>query len=183
MAPAVLLGTIALVVVAAPAQAGAAAEPREQAEVEILALAAFGAGGSVDDDPTNRYGLGFGARAGVTLRRPRLYLGGSLVRFLGEESGTGKHYTATLDFHAGYDLRLVHELLLIRPELALGVAQAVTIQSDNAGYPLAPHVAPGLLAGVRLNPLLVFAEIRGDFVIGSDWSNSFTTLLGAGVIF
>jgi hypothetical protein len=153
----------------------------ERAEVEIAILGGFGHGGSVDDSSVNRYGPGLGARAGVTLKAPRLYLGGSFVRFLGNEEGGSEYYTATLDALIGYDFRLLREHLLLRPEIGLGVAQAVTIQPDNVGYPLTPHFAPGLLAGLRLSPLLVFAEVRGDLSL--DWANSVTGLIGAGVIF
>jgi hypothetical protein len=181
---------------AAPAAADAAApdaaspSPRSASgdtprrEIEVLLVGGYGAGGSVDDNPINRYGAGFGARAGVTLRAPRLYFGGSLIRFLGNEGDTGKYFTTTLDAHAGYDFRLIGALLLIRPELAFGVAQTAAIQSDNAGYPLTPHLAPGLLAGVRLPPLLAFAQVRGDFMPGTDeWSDAVTALFGAGAIF
>jgi hypothetical protein len=172
--------------------ARAAAEPGEppasspdaerSTDVEVLLQGAYGAGGHVDDSTINRFGPGIGVRAGVTLKSPRLYFGGTFVRFFGDEDGSGEYYTATLDAHVGYDLRLLRELLVIRPELAFGVAQTVTIQADNAGYPLAAHLAPGLLVGLRLRPLFAFAEVRAD-LLPSGWSNSVTALAGAGVVF
>jgi hypothetical protein len=168
---------------AQPADSGAStAPPAPKREIEISLLGAFGLGSNVDDSTVNRYGKGLGLRAGITLKAPRLYLGGSFLRFFGEEDDSGKYYTATFDAHVGYDFRLFDERLLIRPELAFGVAQAVSIQSDNAGYPLTPHLAPGLLAGLRLPPVLVSAEIRRD-TVPRDWANSVTFMVGAGVVF
>jgi hypothetical protein len=151
-------------------------------EVGVSLLGAFGAGGRFEDNPINRYGLGLGLRGGVTLKGSSLYLGGSFIRFFGDEDQSGRFYTSTLDAEVGYDFRLLHDLLVVRPELALGVAQPVTIQADNAGYLLGFHWAPGLLVGMRLPPLLVSAEVRYD-VIPDDWSNAVTFVLGGGLVF
>jgi hypothetical protein len=63
--------------------------------------------------------------------------------------------------------------------VGLGGAQVVTIQSDNAGYPIGVHVAPGLLASMNLAPLVLSVAFREDLVPG--WSSASTLLLGAGV--
>jgi hypothetical protein len=191
---------LAFLLVLAPISAWAAAAPAQPIErtprdvlsekpalelkrdVEVMLQGAFGFGGNVDDSNVNRYGPGVGARAGVTLKAPRMYVGGSFVRFFGAEDQTGKYYTTTADLHLGYDFRVLDERLLIRPELAGGVAQAVLIQSDNAGYPLTGHLAPGVLVGLRMKPVLAFAQLRYDTVPG-EWSNSFTLLVGAGGLF
>lgn len=78
---------------------------------------------------------------------------------------------------------MLRDLIAIRPQLALGLAQAVTIQSDNAGYPLALHAAPGVWLALRLRPLLISAEARRDFVFDDSWPNATTLLLGVGVVF
>jgi len=150
-------------------------------EFELSILGAVGMGGNVDDSTVNRYGPGVGARGGITLKDPRVHLGGSFVRFFGTEDQTGKYYTNTFDLHLGYDLRFLDDHLLVRPEFAFGAAQAVSIQSDNAGYPLAAHLAPGVLLGLRLKPVLAFAQVRRDIVIG-DWANSVSVLFGVGAI-
>jgi hypothetical protein len=161
-------------------------EPRASATssavLSATLLAAFGVGGRFEDSDVNRYGRGLGARVGVSLDRPGVYLGGSLVRFFGDEDGSGEYYTVTLDAEAGYDISLAGGLLFLRPMLALGVAQLATIQPDNAGYPLALHGAPALLLGARRAPLLVSFEARNDVVAGS-WSNALTLALGAGAEF
>jgi hypothetical protein len=72
--------------------------------------------------------------------------------------------------------------IVVRPQLAFGVAQIVTIQSDNAGYPLGYHLAPGALVAVRLPPVLVSAEVRRDMVPGQ-WPTALTVMLGAGAVF
>jgi hypothetical protein len=154
----------------------------QRTEVGISLLGAFGAGGRFEDNAINRYGLGVGARAGATLKAPSLFLGVSFVRFFGGKDQSGRFYTSTLDAEVGYDLRLLHKLLVVRPEVALGIAQAVTIQSDNAGYPLGVHWAPGLLVGIRLPSLLVSTEVRRDMV-PDQWSNAVTFMLGCGVVF
>jgi hypothetical protein len=170
---------------AAAAEVGETSDAEHASAVQLSfsILAGFGAGGRFEDNDVNRYGVGFGGRVGVTLEAPRLYLGASFIRFLGGEDASGEFYTSTLDAEVGYDFSLLSGLFVVRPELALGVAQAVTIQSDNAGYPLTLHWAPGLLIGVEAFPqLLVTAEIRLDMV-PDQWSNAGSFLLGAGVRF
>ena len=166
-----------------PAEAARSARPpQNRNEFPVELLVAWGAGWKVDDSTLNRYGLGFGARGGVTLGGPRMYFGASFVRFLGDETEGSKVYTVTLDAEIGYELGLAGKLLFLRPMAALGVAQPVTIQPDNEGYPLAFHVAPGLLAGVRVAPLLVSLEVRQDFV-ASDAGNATSLALGCGAVF
>lgn len=158
-----------------------AQEAPRRLELSASFLIGVGAGDSFEDSSEVRWGLGYGARAGVTLPA-RVYLGASLLHFSGSESRTERVYTNTLDIEAGYEFRLARDLLVIRPQLALGVAQPVTIQFDNEGYPLALHAAPGLLVGLRLKPLLVSAELRRDFVFDESWPDATTVLLGAGVV-
>jgi hypothetical protein len=157
------------------------AKPPAKAEYTLSLLAGYGAGGQFEDDTTNRYGLALGARAGLTLAAPRLYFGLSFLHFGGSQAPSGKHFTNTLDGELGYELRLLQEHLLIRPQLAFGVAQAATIQSDYEGVPLALHMAPGVLVGVRFAPLLVTAEYRHDLVPDS-WPSSNTVLFGCGLL-
>lgn len=157
-------------------------EDPAEAEIGVSLITAFGAGGRFEDNAINRYGLGFGVRAGVTLGAPRLYLGGSFIRFIGGQDQSGEFYTSTLDAEVGYEFRLLDEILVIRPQLGLGVAQTVTIQSDNEGYPLALHGAPGFLLGVRLAPVIISAEVRRDLVPG-EWSNAATFMVAAGAAF
>jgi hypothetical protein len=172
----------------APAAADGSALPNSQTEdpaeteIGLSLITAFGAGGRFEDNAINRYGLGLGVRVGVTLGAPRLYLGGSFIRFIGGRDQSGEFYTSTLDAEVGYEVRLLDELLVIRPQLGLGVAQTVTIQSDNRGYPLALHGAPGILLGARLSPVLISAEVRRDLVPG-EWSNAVTFMFAAGAAF
>ena len=158
----------------------AATEAPSSAALSATLLGVFGAGGQFEDSDVNRYGWGAGARAGISLERPGIYLGGSFVRFLGGKDGSGEYYTVTLNAEAGYDFMLAGGSLFLRPMLALGIAQLASIQSDNAGYPLALHGAPALLFGARLTPVLLTLEARNDVVAGS-WSNALTFALGAGV--
>jgi hypothetical protein len=167
----------------APAPTPLEAPASSEALVSASLLGVHGVSGKFEDSNVNRFGWGFGARVGVSLERPGIYLGGSFVRFLGGEDDSGEYYTTTLNVEAGYDVMLADGQLFIRPMLALGVAQLATIQSDNAGYPLALHGAPALLVGARLlSPLLLSFEVRNDVVAGS-WSNALTFALGAGAEF
>ena len=175
-----LLAVLGICIDAAAAAQASATERASPRTFVITALGGYGAGGRFEDSEVNRFGAGFGARAGVSLERPGVYLGLSFVRFLGGEDDSGEFRTSTLDAEAGYDFMLARGLVFLRPALALGVAQVATIQSDNAGYPLAIHGAPGLVIGLRLPPLLLTAEVRNDVVMGS-WSNAATFALGAGV--
>ncbi|HKO49829.1 MAG TPA: hypothetical protein VJV79_18995 [Polyangiaceae bacterium] len=159
------------------------APAKKPAKLESSAslLAGYGAGEQFEDDTRNNYGLALGGRAGVTLAAPRLYFGLSFLHFSGYEETWQKRYTNTLDAEFGYEFRLLRERLLIRPQLALGVAQAVTIQSDNAGYPLTFHCAPGVLVGARVGPLLISVEYRRDLV-PDQWPSSNSVLFGAGLM-
>ncbi len=158
--------------------------PSRSAKVDysVSLLAGYGAGERFEDDSRNRYGLALGARLGLSVKHPpRLYYGLSFLYFTGYDGPTQKVHTSTLDGELGYELRLLDDRVLIRPQVAVGVAQVATIQSDNAGYPLALHVAPGALVGVRVAPLLLSAEYRRDIVIG-DWPSSNTVLFGCGLM-
>jgi len=159
---------------------GAAAKPAKT-EYSVSLLAGYGAGEQFEDDTRNRYGVAIGARAGLTLAAPRLYFGLSFLHFGGYQEPAQEVHMNTLDGEFGYEFRLLRERLLIRPQLGLGFAQTVTIQPDNAGYPMGFHWAPGVLVGVRFAPLLISAEYRRDMV-PSDWPSSNSVLLGFGLM-
>jgi hypothetical protein len=144
-------------------------------------LAGYGAGEQFQDDDRNRYGFALGARAGLTLAAPRLYLGLSFLHFTGYEEMLQERYTNTLDVELGYEFRLLRERLLIRPQMGVGVAQVVSIQSDNSGYPLGLHWAPGVLVGGRVGPVLITVEYRRDMAPGG-WPSSNSLLFGAGLM-
>jgi hypothetical protein len=159
---------------------GAANKP-PKTEYSVSLLTGFGAGDQFEDDTRNRYGVAIGARAGLTLAAPRLYFGMSFLHFGGYQEASQEVHANTFDGELGYEFRLLRERLLIRPELALGFAQTVTVQADNGGYPIAFHWAPGVLVGVRFSPLLLSAEYRRDMV-PSDWPSSNSVLLGFGLM-
>ena len=158
-----------------------AAKKPSKTEYGLSLLTGYGAGQQFEDDARNRYGVALGARAGLTLAAPRLYLGLSLLHFNGYQESTQEVHANTFDGEFGYEFRLLQERLLIRPQLAIGLAQTATIQSDNEGYPVAFHWAPGVLVGVRFAPLLVTVEYRHDRV-PSDWPSANTLLLGFGLM-
>ncbi len=94
-----------------------------------------------------------------------------------------EYRTRTLDIEVGYNFRLLRNLAVVRPKLALGVAPVDQIGDDYGGR-FAPHFhwAPGLLVGLRLSPILVSAEVRRDMLVGY-WPSAVTFLLGCGVVF
>jgi hypothetical protein len=174
--------TLGCVAFAAPAHAEAGPPKRApQAEHALSLLAGHGAGERFDDDAKNRYGLALGARAGLTFAAPRVYLGLSFLHFSGYDEPSQRVHVSTLDGELGYELRLLQDRLLFRPQLALGLGQPTTIQPDNAGYPLAFHWAPGVLLGVRFTPVLFSAEYRRDF-IPERWPSAHTALFGCGLM-
>lgn len=178
----VLGATIAAVVVTT----GALAEPHfergpSRNDHSVSLLAGYGAGERFEDDERNNYGFALGARVGLTLAAPRLYFGLSFLHYSGYEDTSQKRYTNTLDAELGYEFRLFRERLLIRPQLALGLVQAVTLQPDNHGYPLTLHAAPGVLVGGRVGPVLISAEYRRDMV-PDEWPSSNSILFGAGLM-
>ncbi|HEY0465053.1 MAG TPA: hypothetical protein VGC79_12625 [Polyangiaceae bacterium] len=156
--------------------------PKKPAKVEYSAtlLIGYGAGGQFEDDTRNNYGFALGGRAGLTLPAPRLYFGLSFVHFAGYDDNQSVH-TSTLDAEVGYEFHLLRDRLLIRPQLGLGTALAMVLQSDNAGGALLFHWAPGVLAGLKAGPVLITAEYRRDLVPPDLWSNSNTVLFGCGV--
>jgi len=168
--------------IAAPARAEEGPpKPAPQAEHGISLLAGYGAGERFEDDTKNRYGFALGARVGLTFAAPRLYLGLSFLHFSGYDEPSQKVHVSTLDGELGYELRLLQDRLLLRPQLLLGLAQPATIQPDNAGYPLAVHWAPGVLLGVRFTPVLFSAEYRRDF-IPARWPSAHSVLFGCGLM-
>ena len=162
------------------ADEGSAKKP-SKTDHSVSLLAGYGAGEQFEDDDRNNYGLALGARAGLTLAAPRLYFGLSFLHFSGYHDTWQKRYTMTLDAEFGYEFRLLREHLLIRPQLALGAALAVTAQSDNAGGALPFHWAPGVLVGGRVGPVLVSVEYRRDMVT-AEWPSSNSVLFGAGLV-
>ena len=159
----------------------AAAKKPSKTDHSVSLLAGYGAGEQFEDDDRNNYGLALGARAGLTLAAPRLYFGLSFLHFSGYDDTSQKRYTMTLDAELGYEFRLLREHLLIRPQLALGAALAVTAQSDNAGAALPFHLAPGVLVGGCVGPVLVSIEYRRDMVT-AEWPSSNSVLFGAGLV-
>jgi hypothetical protein len=180
---AVWVGIVGMMGWVTPSLADDGLEKKKPANISysFSLLGGYGAGTQFEDDARNYYGAAIGGRAGLTLPRPNLYFGLSFLHFTGDSStGPDKVYTNTLDAEFGYDFHLLKERFLIRPQLGLGVVQAVRIQSDNAGYPLVFHWAPGMLVGVRFAPLLVSAEYRRDMV-PDQWPSSNTVLFGLGL--
>jgi hypothetical protein len=176
-----LLAGVTAVAVSTGAVADEPPEGRpSKIERSVSLLVGYGSGERFEDDERNNYGFALGARAGLTLV-PRLYFGLSFLHYSGYEETSQKRYTNTLDAELGYEFRLLRERVLIRPQLALGLAQAVTVQPDNGGYPLAFHVAPGVLVGGRVGPVLISVEYRRDMVPG-EWPSSNSVLFGAGVM-
>lgn len=168
---------------ATPALAAETAEKKpSHVEYTLALLGGYGAGNKYEYDDWNRYGGALGGRGGLTLSMPKLYFGLSFVHFAGTtRSESQKVFTNTLDAEFGYDVQLLQNRLLIRPQLTLGVAQPVTVQPDNASYMLGFHWAPGLLVGVRVAPLLISAEYRHD-MIPNGWPSANTALLGFGLM-
>ncbi len=123
-----------------------------------------------------------GAQAGLTLPAPRLYFGLSFSHYSGYTDLSQAVHMDALDVEFGYELYPLKERLFIRPQAALGAAQTVTIQSDNAGYPLAFHWAPGVVVGVRVALLLISAEYRREMIPGG-WPSSNSVLFGCGLRF
>jgi hypothetical protein len=159
------------------------ADAREEphTDVSLSLLGGYGFGGTFEDNDINRYQLAAGGRVGVTLAAPRVRFGASYVRFFGGERDGSRYFTSVLDLEVGYDFELLGDSFVLRPELGLGVAQPVTIQSDNSGYPLAFHVAPGVVGEFRLRPLALSVELREDMVPNS--ASATTALAGVGVVF
>src|SRR6478736_6028320 len=169
---------------ATPALAAETAEKKpSHVEYTLALLGGYGAGNKYEYDDWNRYGGALGGRGGLTLSMPKLYFGLSFVHFAGTtRAESQKVFTNTLDAEFGYDVQLLHNRLLIRPQLGLGVAQPVTVQPDYEQYALGFHWAPGLLVGVRFAPLMISAEYRRDTVIPDEWPSANTALLGFGLM-
>lgn len=161
----------------APGLAGAAdrAAPAEEKSqrvsdpaglVRVSALGGFGYGNGVRLGDDDYLGVGYGVRGGYTFAGTPLYLGGTLLRYLGPSGGSYDVDSGSLDFEIGYEI--VAGPIVVRPYLGVGAlvtawslrngASAEGGETGNSG--LAPRVVPGLLVWHPIGIVAVGAEAR-----------------------
>jgi len=149
------------------ASKAAAAAEAEQAEknpnkpISVALLAGYGLSLSTPNH-LNPFGIGFGVRGGYNLGS--LYLGARFLFFLGDsEEIAGVEASAnsiTLGLETGYDLELIEQALVLRPEVGGGlVVQSAESMISNASagteMPMDEssevlYIAPGLALLVKV---------------------------------
>jgi hypothetical protein len=115
-------------------------------------------------------GVGFGARAGITLPF-EMYLGATLTLYLGsEEQGRSptlfyenRRQQNTLAIEIGYDF-LVWDRILVRPYLTAGLlldSEYTTLGTyDSSVYEFAGFVGPAVAIAFKFDPLFVGLDGR-----------------------
>jgi len=144
----------------------------------LAALVGYGFAGPGWPDDTNHFGVGYGVAAGYVFPS-NVYLGGTLVRYLGVSGDTSQYDAYTLDFDVGaeFDVGPVS----LRPSLGLGALLAVFSNSEGGNSALRPQLTPALLAQVPIGVVRVGAEARCALV--TEYPGSLFLLGSAGVEF
>lgn len=129
-------GSAALAEDAKPAAAAASSSDAGGMKISAAALVGFGLNNAAPDGASesfNIYGLGFGARAGVSLPG-NFYAGGTFVYHLGksQDVGAGTSISTGVQYYGlegGYNI--ASSGMTIRPYLGLGQVKAHTSCSGN----------------------------------------------------
>ena len=178
MRPATWLFTACLMTVATQASSSIAAEPFTGDTKSIVGAIQYGV--LVGDAAANPYGLGLGAKVGVTLPSA-LYLGAFGEYFFGGTSGTSKASSFQLMIEGGYDMPLGPTTVL-RPKLSAGLCvndygdDFGELESNASDQKFA--VAPGVQLIFDAKPVLIALEGRFNIVL-DDIVNGL--VLGGGV--
>jgi hypothetical protein len=137
------------------------AEKNRNKPISVALLAGYGLSLSTPNH-LNPFGIGFGVRGGYNLGS--LYLGARFLFFLGDsEEIAGVDASAnsiTLGLETGYDLELIEQALVLRPEVGGGlvVQSAESMISDATAGTEMPmdessevlYIAPGLALLVKV---------------------------------
>jgi len=145
-----------------------------------------------EDGGPDPFGVGIGARAGLTLPSTSVYVGGLFLFNLGQSASLGtagaelSTNSLMLGGEAGYELSLGP--LVLRPSLGLGllsVSESVAGQVMGLSYEYgggqAFYVSPGINALLKLG-LLLGAELRYNAVAGEP-ADSVSALAMLGLYF
>lgn len=187
---------------AKPGKPGKQADKSEQAEgeeeepkerpISVSLLAGYGHTFNAEDN-LNPLAIGFGVRGGYNI--DGLYLGMRFMFFLGDSENVDtvevSANTMTLGLEAGYDLAFANDVVVLRPELGLGLgivegefmnSSATVDTSDGSSEDL--YIAPGaaLLFNVGRRSLIGL-DLQAPIIFADDIEVGLTALAAFGMHF
>jgi len=137
----------------------------------------LGAQAGVGSNPTNStinpLGFGIGARGGVSILG--IYGGARVMYYLGGSEGPFSAHTLLYGVEGGFSIRLLDDLLTIRPQL--GVGNSTWTLTGSAGGKSADtsnsylYLEPGVVAYVALGSFFVGADLNLLVIPGVDEVN------------
>lgn len=164
-------------------------EPAER-PISVALLGGYGHTFNADDD-LNPLAVGFGVRGGYNLGE--LYLGLRFLFFLGDSESMGtaevSANTMTVGIEAGYDLALASDVLVLRPELGLGLGlvegeQTAGAEATMNGSSEDLYIAPGLALLVNVGERSIIGiDLQAPIVFSDDIEVALTALAVAGMHF
>jgi hypothetical protein len=158
--------------------AAAAPEPEPEGSIAMAALLGYGFGGGDATGDANLFGVGYGARAGYVYPS-NVYLGGTLLRYLGPADDVYDYDTFTLDLELGYEIG--SGPFKVRPSFGLGALLAIIDSQYGGNSALRPQVVPSLLAQYSIGIVRVGAEAR--WAIVTSYPHALSLLGSVGVAF
>jgi hypothetical protein len=169
-------------------------EPAER-PISVSLLGGYGQTFNANDD-LNPLGIGFGVRGGYSFGA--LYLGLRFLFFLGDSErmdGAGvsaevSASTLTVGLEGGYDLALAADVLVLRPELGVGlgivegesIAGGAMLTADGSSEDL--YIAPGVALLVNVGERSIIGlDLQAPIVFADDIEVALTMLAVAGMHF
>ncbi len=137
-------------------------------EVELGAQA--GLGSNPSNANVNPLGFGIGARGGVSIIG--IYGGLRAIYYLGGEEAGVKFHSLQYGIEGGFNIRLLDDLLTIRPQLGIGnytltaSGSIVGVNVDTSDSKL--YLEPGVVGYVSFGGLFVGADINLLAIPGVD---------------
>jgi len=153
-------------------------DPEPEGSVAMAALLGYGFGGDLGSGDDNVFGTSYGLSAGYVFPS-NVYLGGTLLRYLGPTEEEEEYLTFTLDLEVGYEIG--KGPFKVRPSFGLGVLMVIFDGPDGGNSALRPQVVPAVLAQYSLGIVRIGAEAR--YAIVSSYPHVVSLLGSAGVAF
>lgn len=165
-------------------------EPAER-PISVSLLGGYGHTFNAADD-LNPLGVGFGVRGGYNFGA--LYVGMRFLFFLGDSESMAtaevSASTMTVGLEGGYDLALASDVLVLRPEVGVGLgivegesmAGGATPTADRSSEDL--YIAPGIALLVNVGERSIIGiDLQSPIVFADDIEVALTALAVAGMHF
>jgi hypothetical protein len=171
-------------------QGAASDEEPAHRPISVSLLGGYGHSFNADDN-LNPLGIGFGVRGGYNIGA--LYLGLRFLFFLGDSESMGAEVSAntmTVGLEGGYDLALAKDVLVLRPELGVGLGivegesmvGGVVPTADGSSEDL--YIAPGAALLVNVGERsIIGVDLQAPIIFSDDIEVALTMLAVAGMHF